>query len=79
MKFGCRPVIVTQERADFERAQAYRRRTAAFEEWRKKLRFGDRLPRGRYFKGKSPGLDRILLVDEWNLLNSLPKMPQGGW
>jgi hypothetical protein len=35
---------------------------AAFREWRGKLRRGDKLPRGRFFKGKKAGL--LMVIDE---------------
>ncbi len=63
-KYGTRFVTVTQTLPDMERFEAYRRKTAAFEEWRQKLSRGDRLPRGRFFKGKQPGR-KLVVVDEF--------------
>lgn len=40
--------------ADVEVHMARLNRNAAFESWRKRLRKGDKLPRGRYFFGKKP-------------------------
>ena len=60
-KFGGRVITVTQTLPDYQRHEAYRKKTAAFEEWRQKLNRGDRLPRGRFFKGKIPG-DRKSVV-----------------
>ena len=54
-KYGTRFVTVTQTLPDMERFEAYRRKTAAFEEWRQKLKRGDRLPRGRFSKARSQG------------------------
>ena len=69
-KYGTRILTVTQTLGDLERHTAKLRKTAAFEEWRQKLNRGDRLPRGRYFVGKSPG--RIVCVfDEFALYSSV--------
>lgn len=64
-RFGTRVVTVTQTLADMERFEAYRRKTAAFEEWREKLSRGDRLPRGRFFKGKRPGRKHVVIDEFW--------------
>lgn len=64
-KYGTRFVTVTQTLPDMERFEAYRRKTAAFEEWRQKLNRGDRLPRGRYFKGKKPARNLVVLDEFW--------------
>ncbi|NIG16296.1 hypothetical protein F3J36_19980 [Pantoea sp. Cy-640] len=48
-----------------------RRRRPAFDEWVRKLHPGDRLPRGRYFRDKKPGLP-FLLMDEFWLYKGLP-------
>lgn len=63
-KYGRGIVTVTQTMPDLEKERAYLRKTAAFEEWRQKLGRGDRLPRGKFFKGKRPG-KKIVLVDEF--------------
>ncbi|MBT2375515.1 hypothetical protein [Pseudomonas fluorescens] len=67
-KYGVRTVTVTQTKPDMERYEAYRRKTAAFEEWRQKLNRGDRLPRGRFFKGKTPGRAFVMLDEFWQAL-----------
>ena len=41
-----------------------RRRRPAFEDWIHRLSRGDRLPRGRYFRGKQPGRP-LYVVDEF--------------
>lgn len=43
---------------------ARRKKTAAFEEWRRKLNKGSRLPRGKFFRGKKPGL-HLVILDEF--------------
>lgn len=43
------------------------RRTRAFEEWRQNLHRTDRLPRGGYFKGKTPGTGRIVMDEFWKV------------
>lgn len=63
-KYGMRLLTVSQTLPDMERFDAYRRKTAAFEEWRQKLNHDDRLPRGRFFKGKRPGR-KLVAVDEF--------------
>lgn len=45
-----------------------RRHRPAFDEWVRNLHPGDRLPRGRYFRDKKPGLP-LLLMDEFWLFN----------
>ncbi|WGO96417.1 hypothetical protein QCD61_28380 (plasmid) [Pseudomonas viciae] len=64
-KYGAQFVTVTQTLPDMERFEAYRRKTAAFEEWREKLNKGDRLPRGRFFKGKRPGRKLVVIDEFW--------------
>lgn len=66
-KFGTRVITATQTMPDMpnlERRVAYLRKTAAFKEWQEKLSVGDRLPRGKFFKGKKAGKP-IFLVDEY--------------
>ncbi len=64
-KYGHRVVSVTQTLPDLQRYEANRRKTAAFEEWRQKLNHGDRLPRGRFFKGKKPGRKFVVIDEFW--------------
>ncbi|HEP8970168.1 TPA: hypothetical protein VDU83_002505 [Pseudomonas aeruginosa] len=68
-KFGARIVKITQTLPDMERFDAYRRKTAAFEEWRQKLNRGDRLPRGRFFKGKRPGRQLVVMDEFWKAVS----------
>ncbi len=68
-KYGRRGVTVTQTLPDWRRHKAYRRKTAAFEEWRKKLNHADRLPRGRFFKGKKPGRTFVVIDEFWQALS----------
>lgn len=66
-KLGTRVVTVTQSMSDMpnlERRVAYLRKTAAFKEWQEKLKVGDRLPRGKFFKGKKAGRP-LRLLDEF--------------
>lgn len=65
MKFGAKTVTGTQVRPDVERYVAYRRKTAAFEEWRQMLKRNDRLPRGKFFKGKKPGRSLVVMDEFW--------------
>jgi len=48
----------THSSPDFGRYVAYRRKTAAYVEWREKLSPTDRLPRGSFFRGKSASAER---------------------
>ncbi|MCK9709881.1 hypothetical protein [Pseudomonas syringae] len=67
-KYGARMVTVTQSIGDLLKSAAKRRKVAAFEEWRQKLKAGDRLPRGRFFKGKLPGSRKLVIRDEfWSI------------
>ena len=52
---------VTQAGPRFDR-YAYRAKNAAFDEWRLSLNPKDKLPRGQFFKGKTPGPVRALLI-----------------
>lgn len=61
---GRKLTTVTQSHEDFEHLAQRLRKVAAFEEWRKKLKRGDRLPRGHFFKGKTAG-QRIFAMDEF--------------
>lgn len=58
-------VTVTQAMPDIERYEAYRRKTAAFEEWRQNLNRNDRLPRGKFFKEKKPGCSLVVMDEFW--------------
>lgn len=42
----------------------------AFREWQFKLRRGERLPRGKYFRGKNPGRPIMILDELWSATNS---------
>ncbi|POA78610.1 hypothetical protein [Pseudomonas sp. DP16D-R1] len=41
------------------------KKTAAFDEWRQRLRPNDRLPRGTYFKGKKAGSAFLFMDELW--------------
>jgi hypothetical protein len=69
-KYGRNVVAATQTLPDIQRQEVYRRQTAAFEEWRKKLNYSDRLPRGRYFKGKKPGRKVVVMDELWRAFSS---------
>lgn len=42
-----------------------RRRRPAFDEWLHQLSRKDRVPRGRYFRGKRPGKPLIIVDEFW--------------
>ena len=67
-KYNRQVITVTQNLSDIQRLKAYLRKNAAFEEWRKKLDPSDRLPRGKFFRGKKP--ERKILADDemWQTL-----------
>jgi hypothetical protein len=50
--------------ADRERLRQIKK-TAAFDEWRQRLRPNDRLPRGTYFKGKKAGPAFFFMDELW--------------
>lgn len=54
-----------------ERTNLYRKRTAAFQDWLNKLRPGETLPRGKFFKCKKPG-EPIIIMDEFHSFFSSP-------
>ncbi|MDU6090882.1 MAG: hypothetical protein E6663_05705 [Staphylococcus lugdunensis] len=62
------PVITVTQSLNMLKGNV-RRKRPAFEEWQKRLNAGDRLPRGRYFTGKKPGLV-MRFIDEFHLANS---------
>lgn len=67
-KYNRQVITVTQDLSHIQRLAAYLRKNAAFEEWRKKLDPSDRLPRGKFFRGKKPER-KILAGDEmWQTL-----------
>ena len=71
-------IVVQQLPADWDAVVARKKRNAAFEDWRKRLSKGDRLPRGRFFIGKSPGCPRIRLWDEAWMYMSEKAVPGSG-
>ena len=54
-------------KAFMEAIERKRKKNAAFESWRKKLSRKDKLPRGKFFKGKNGGKDEGIAVDEFFL------------
>jgi hypothetical protein len=69
--FGVQVIVAAQS---LDRLKAYEvrlRKTVVFDEWRRKLNRGDRLPRGRFFKGKMPG-GKLHMIDEyWTMMHHL--------
>ncbi|HFD6781973.1 TPA: hypothetical protein ACF3ML_005778 [Pseudomonas aeruginosa] len=58
-------ITATQELTAADRERLRRiKKTAAFEDWRQRLRPNDRLPRGRFFRGKKAG-SCIFFMDEF--------------
>lgn len=64
-------MLITQtfDKAEYERIQKTMAKETAYKEWQQRLKRGDTLPRGKYFKGKAAGR-QILIIDEaWKLLS----------
>lgn len=79
-KEGEYKVLVTQtfpKGYDPEKQERRYLKTAAFRDWQHKLKRGDQLPRGKFFKGKKAGKPIILMDEAWMLLNgtSMPHFP----
>ncbi|MBW9240762.1 hypothetical protein I6U33_25870 [Pseudomonas carnis] len=73
MKF----ITATQEftAADREKVlmlSANIKKTAAFDEWRKRMCANDRLPRGPFFKGKKAGPDLFIMDEFWAKNANMP-------
>lgn len=67
-KFNANVIVTQQQPEDWDVVVAKRNRNAGFEDWRQKLQHGSRLPRGRYFVGKKPGPQKMMVMDErWML------------
>lgn len=43
-------------------------RAAAFREWQNSLKRGDKLPRGKFFRGKKAGRSFIALDERWRIV-----------
>lgn len=71
-RYDVKVIKVTQYRSDFEALLRRRQKTAAFEEWRLRLNRKDRLPRGRFFRGKTAGSEKRVMVDEFWCAHSSP-------
>ncbi|EDJ7578860.1 hypothetical protein CHO64_24725 [Salmonella enterica subsp. enterica serovar Muenchen] len=54
-------------RLDGSRIKTY----PAFDDWLRRLKPGERLPRGRYFRNKKPGLP-FFILDEFHTLCTSP-------
>lgn len=63
-------MLVTQtlDKKKYEAVVKNYYRTFAFKEWQHRLSRGDRLPRGKYFKGKLAGKP-FMMMDESHFLN----------
>jgi len=57
-KFGSKFHTVSQNLDEY---LAYRGKNAAYKDWLHKLNRGDKLPRGKFFKGKKAGKPIILI------------------
>lgn len=59
--------ILTPEEIEKFRQRVAKKRFAAFNQWIRTLGYKDRLPRGKYFIGKTP---RRIVLDEFWMANS---------
>jgi hypothetical protein len=66
-KYNTKVIKVTQSYKEF---QAHIGKIAAFREWEMRMKRGDRLPRGKYFNGRTGGLKLIAIDEAWLALNS---------
>lgn len=65
-KFGVKKIAVKQNVDSYKRLLG---KNAAFREWQQKLNRGDKLPRGKYFKGKAAGRPFVVKDEAWLFLN----------
>jgi len=61
-------VTQTFDKDKYEAVVKAHLRTAAFREWQHRLNRGDKLPRGKFFKGKRAGKP-FMMMDEAHFLN----------
>ena len=63
-KFGAQIVPVVQELTEYKRLAG---KNAAFQQWQHNLKRGDKLPRGKFFKGKKAGRPLFIMDEAWSL------------
>lgn len=61
--------------AEAKRKSAYKRKTAAFQDWQYRLKKGEKLPRGRFFHNKTPGKP-VVMMDEFHMFFNRSTQPQ---
>lgn len=63
-------MLVTQtfDKEKHEAAIRAHLRTAAFTDWQHSLKRGDKLPRGKFFRGKEAGRPFIALDERWRIM-----------
>jgi len=44
------------------------RQRPAFKDWMRRLKQGEKLPRGRFFRGQKPGRPPLFIDEFWNLM-----------
>tara|TARA_Y100000780_G_C13548965_1_gene364526 strand:- start:51 stop:275 length:225 start_codon:yes stop_codon:yes gene_type:complete len=65
-KFGTQIVPVVQELTEYKRLAG---KNAAFRQWQQKLKRGEKLPRGKFFKGKKAGKPLFIMDEAWLLIS----------
>lgn len=63
-------MIVTQTFYKEKHEAAVRKhlRTAAFTDWQHRLKRGDKLPRGKFFRGKKAGRPLVAVDEYWRMM-----------
>ncbi|WP_261643111.1 hypothetical protein [Erwinia mallotivora] len=84
-RLGSRTVVVTQKLADFGvKLDAHGKlvhhdgsrikHNYAFKDWQHRLKRGERLPRGRFFRGKKPGRPLVVIDEMHKVWGRLPPL-----
>lgn len=63
-------VLQDTDRSEVEGVVRKMAKEAPFKEWQHKLTPGDRLPRGKFFKGKSAGQPLFIMDEAWAFLGN---------
>lgn len=63
-------MLVTQifDKEKYEAAVRNLLRTAAFTDWQHRLKRGDKLPRGKFFRGKKAGRPLVVVDEYWRMM-----------
>lgn len=63
-------MIVTQtfDNEKYEAAARKHLKAAAFTDWQNRLKRGDKLPRGKFFRGKKAGRPLVAVDEYWRMM-----------